>query len=317
MKLPPFRMHRPTSVEEAVALRDELGDSAAFYCGGTELLLVMKAGMTDLSDLIDVKGIDALRSITFVDGVLRIGAATTHREIERHPLVREHAPALASVAKRIANVRVRSIGTIGGNLAFADPASDLATLLRALGAVVQIRGARQVRREIRIAELCVGAYRTALGEDELIEAVLVAPAVAGTATVHQRIKFKERPAIIATVSLRAKGGAIVDARVVVGAVSAIPAEIVAAEQLLEGASPATLVDAAESAGDAAANNVPLLDEAEEDQVYKRQLIRVLVARCATEAMNLAFAEAGFGAGDEVSDSSSFPPGRTANKGVHE
>ena len=294
MKLPPFRMHRPTSVEEAVALRDELGDGAAFYCGGTELLLVMKAGLTDLSDLIDIKGVEALRSITFVDGMLNIGAAATHREIERHPLVREHAAALASVAKRIANVRVRSVGTIGGNLAFADPASDLATLLRALGAVVRIQGARGVRREIPIAELCVGAYQTALSEVELIEAVLIAPPVAGTVTVHQRMKFKERPAIIATVSLRAQGDAIVDARVVVGAVSAIPAEVAAAEQLLEGASPTTVVEASESAGDAAANDVPLMDETEQDQVYKRQLIRVLVARCATEAMNLAFAEADLG-----------------------
>ena len=298
MKLPPFRMHRPTSVDEAVALRDELGEDAAFYCGGTELLLVMKAGLTELSDLIDIKGIDALHSITFADGVLCIGAAATHREIERHPLVREHAPALASVARRIANVRVRSVGTIGGNLAFADPASDLATLLRALGAVVQISGARIGRREIPIAELCVGAYQTALDEDELIEAVRVAPAVAGTVTVHQRIKFKERPAIIATVSLRAHNDAIVDARVVVGAVSAIPAGVPAAEQLLDGANPATLVEAAESAGDAAANSVPLLDETEQDQVYKRQLIRVIVARCATEAMNLAFVEASLGATDD-------------------
>lgn len=291
MKLPPFRMHRPTSLAEAVALRDRLGDDAAYYCGGSELLLVMKAGLTDLSDLIDIKGIDALRSITFSDGVLRIGAAATHREIDRHPLVREHLPVLASVAKRIANVRVRSVGTIGGNLAFADPASDLATLMQAVGAVVHVRGAGGVQREISIADLCVGAYQTVLTEDELIEAVVVVPPVAGTVTVHQRMKFKERPAIIVTVSLRVEDGAVADARVVVGAVSSVPASVTVAAELLDGASLATLEDMAKSAGEAAATSVSLLEVFEDDQIYKRQLVRVLVARCATEAMNQGFATA--------------------------
>ena len=289
MKLPPFRMHKPASVEEAVTRRDELGDGAAYYCGGTELLLVMKAGLTDLGHLIDVKGIDALRSISFMDGALRIGAAATHREIERHPLVREHAPTLASVVRRIANVRVRSVGTIGGNLAFADPASDLATLLRALDAVVRIRGARGGRRELSIADLCQGAYQTALGEDELIEAVFLAPPAAGTVTVHQRMKFKERPAIIATVSLRVDGGAVAGACVVVGAVSAIPTVVPAAQQLLDGVVSSAVKAAADSAGEAAAVNVSLLDDSPENQNYQRQLIRVLVARSAAKAMDQAFA----------------------------
>ena len=122
MRLPPFEMHKPDSLEEAIGLLEGLGDSAALYCGGTELLLVMRMGLTDLDHLVDLKGLDGLRSITLVDGMLRIGAAVTHREIENHPLVTEHAPELASMIGRIANVRVRAVGTLGGNLAFADPA---------------------------------------------------------------------------------------------------------------------------------------------------------------------------------------------------
>ena len=87
MRLPPFEMHKPDSLDEAVSLLEGLGDTAALYCGGTELLLVMRMGLTDLDHLVDLKGIDGLRSITMADGLLQIGAAVTHREIESLSLI--------------------------------------------------------------------------------------------------------------------------------------------------------------------------------------------------------------------------------------
>lgn len=289
MKLPAFQMHRPASVEEAVVLRHELGDDAAFYCGGSELLLVMKLGMTDLGHLIDVKGVDSLRSITFTEGSLRIGATATHREIENHPLVLEHAPAFAEMISGIANVRVRSVGTLGGNLAFADPASDPATFLTAVGAELEISGPGGSQRTVPVAELGVGAYQTVLGEDELIEAVIVPATKSGEATVHQRMKFKERPAITVTVSTRVEAGVVVAARVSVGAVSAVPARLLAAEEALQGADQESVLGAAANAGDAAANLVRLLDDSDENLLYKRQLTRVLVGRSAVKAMESAIA----------------------------
>lgn len=276
-------------MEEAVVLRHELGDDAAFYCGGSELLLVMKLGMTDLGHLIDVKGVDSLRSITFTEGSLRIGATATHREIENHPLVLEHAPAFAEMISGIANVRVRSVGTLGGNLAFADPASDPATFLTAVGAELEISGPGGSQRTVPVAELGVGAYQTVLGEDELIEAVIVPATKSGEATVHQRMKFKERPAITVTVSTRVEAGVVVAARVSVGAVSAVPARLLAAEEALQGADQESVLGAAANAGDAAANLVRLLDDSDENLLYKRQLTRVLVGRSAVKAMESAIA----------------------------
>jgi CO/xanthine dehydrogenase FAD-binding subunit len=96
MRLTPFRLHRPTTVEAASDLLDELGSQAVLHCGGTELLLVAKLGMTDFTDLVDVKSIDELAGIE-ANGELGIGASTTHRQIERSALVAERHAALAAM----------------------------------------------------------------------------------------------------------------------------------------------------------------------------------------------------------------------------
>src|SRR5215472_17420064 len=111
MKLPPFAVHRPRSVSEASRLLAELGDDAAAYCGGTELLLAMKLGLAGYAHLVDLKRVDGLRGITRHDGSLRIGAGTTHHEIESSPAVRAWCPAMSAMSSRVANVRVGSVGT--------------------------------------------------------------------------------------------------------------------------------------------------------------------------------------------------------------
>src|SRR3954449_13557532 len=113
-----FALHRPRTVAEAIELRAELGEDAALYAGGTELLLSMKLGMLDPGHLIDLKRIEGLGAIVRDGDHLRIGALATHREVERSPLVLEAVPALAALERAVANVRVRATGTLAGNLAF-------------------------------------------------------------------------------------------------------------------------------------------------------------------------------------------------------
>src|SRR5437867_1869670 len=149
--LRPFALHRPGTAEEACALLATLGEDAAPYAGGTELLLLMKLGLLRPRHLVDVKRIRPFDGIT--DGThLAIGATVTHRTVERSALVRARCPLVASVARHVANVRVRNVGTVGGNLAFADPHSDLATLFLALDATVELVSPRG-RRELPLAEL--------------------------------------------------------------------------------------------------------------------------------------------------------------------
>ncbi|MDQ3085937.1 MAG: FAD binding domain-containing protein, partial [Actinomycetota bacterium] len=107
MTLPPFDLHRPQSLEEATELADRYAEDAAFYCGGTELLLLLKLGFASFGHLIDLKGVEELGGVRAENGALVVGGAVTHRELERSQLVRERLPALAAMERRVANLRVR------------------------------------------------------------------------------------------------------------------------------------------------------------------------------------------------------------------
>ena len=148
------------------------GDEAAIYAGGTELLLAMRHRALSYSHLIDLKVIPGLNAIEARDGVIEIGAACTHRAIERSALVREKQPVLAELESQVANIRVRATGTLGGNLCFAEPHSDPATMLLVLGATVRIESADGTR-EIPIEKLIAGAYANHLAPGEILTRIVV------------------------------------------------------------------------------------------------------------------------------------------------
>ena len=139
MTLPPFDLHRARSVEEAGELLARYGDDAVVYCGGTELLLLLKLGFAATATSSTSSRSRSSRGIRRENGTLVIGATVTHRELERSPVVLEAIPALAEMERRVANIRVRNVGTLGGNLCFSDPHSDPATFLLALDAEVECR----------------------------------------------------------------------------------------------------------------------------------------------------------------------------------
>ena len=156
-----FQLHRPATVDDAVQLRGELGESAALYAGGTELLLAMKMGVLDYEHLIDVKRIDGLRGIEVRDGALWIGAATTHREIETSPVVQERLPALATPRAARGERAGARRGDAGRQPRVRRAARGPAALLTALGATVELVGSGG-RRSVGIEEFRLGAYETEL-----------------------------------------------------------------------------------------------------------------------------------------------------------
>jgi aerobic carbon-monoxide dehydrogenase medium subunit len=279
--LPAFELHRPGSVAEASELLERLGDEAVLYCGGTELLLVAKLGFTEFTALVDVKGIPELGGLS-ANGELRIGGAVTHREVERSQVVLRDWPALAQMERHVGNLRVRNTGTIGGNLCFADPHSDPATFLLAVGGEVTLQRGAGPERRLGIDEFVRGPYLTALGPGELLVAVHVPRVGDATRVVHRKISFRERPAITVAVRLDVRDGGVSDARVAVGSVGARPMRPAQAEQLLEGAEAGSLDLAA--IGDAAAEAVDPVADLNGTPDYKRQLVRVLVARTLAEAL---------------------------------
>jgi carbon-monoxide dehydrogenase medium subunit len=277
VRLSPFRLHRPTTVEEACGILRDLGADALPYCGGTELLLVAKLGLTDFSDLVDLKGIDELSGIS-VNGDLRIGATTTHREVERSALVRSGWPSLAEMERRVGNIRVRNVGSIGGNLCFADPHSDPATYLIAAGGSLITSSGRQ----IAVEEFTRGPYTTALEPAELLVSVQVPPLPPDSTLVHRKMSFNERPAITVAVNLRVTHGAVMEARVAAGSVGVAAQRLLATEEALVGVDASA--DALSVCAETAASEATPVEDANGSVEYKRQLVRVLVGRCVRDAL---------------------------------
>jgi carbon-monoxide dehydrogenase medium subunit len=282
VRLPPFTLHRPRSLEETAALLEQYGDEAVVYCGGTELLLLMKLGLARYSHLVDLKHIAVLQLLERHDGELRVGAAVTHRQLERSAVVRDAVPPLAEMARRVANIRVRSVGTLGGNLCFADPHSDPATFLLASGAQLICRRGN-ASRTLPMAEFLRGPYETSLRSGELLAEVRIPVLPQDAALVHMKFAVHERPALTVACFLRVEQQVISDARIAVGSVATLPVRVPEAERLLVGARPdvphAVLRDAGEAAGDAVS---PYADGNGSIE-YKRELVRVFVRRCCGQA----------------------------------
>jgi aerobic carbon-monoxide dehydrogenase medium subunit len=282
--LPPFERHRPATVEEATQLLERHGDDAVVYVGGSELFLLFKFGFAEYPHVIDLKAIDELRGIERRDGHLRIGAAETHRAIERHPAVRAQWPALAAMERKVGNLRVRTMGSIGGNLCFADPHSDPATFLLAAEGTVEARRGGGDSRRISLAEFIRGPFENALEHGELLTAVLVPEPAPGAAIVHRKFAFHERPAITLACHLRIDGGRLADVRLAVGSAGVVAARATAAEELLNGASAAELEGALERAGELAADAADPVEDANGSVEYKRHLVGVLTRRAVPTAI---------------------------------
>jgi carbon-monoxide dehydrogenase medium subunit len=276
--LPPFDLHRARSAEEARELLERYGDDAAVICGGTELLLLLKLGFAGYGHLVDIKGVEELGGIRAENGTISIGATATHREIERSPLVLEGLPALAAMERSVANIRVRNVGTLGGNLCFSDPHSDPATFLLALDAE-----AEWADRRAPLAEFLVGPYETALAHGQLLRAVHVPVPPAGTGIAHRKLAFHERPAATVTCAVRVQDGWVAEARIAVGSVGVHAVRATAAEAALAGRSAHDTAVLAEAAALAAEAAEPV-DDANGSADYKAQLVRVLVQRCFREAV---------------------------------
>jgi carbon-monoxide dehydrogenase medium subunit len=270
-----FRLHRPASLADALLLRAELGDEAAVYAGGTELLLALKMGVLEYEHLIDIKRCPELRGVQQVDGTVRIGAATTHRDLETSPLLARLLPALAELERHVANIRVRAAGTIGGNLAFAEPHADPPAMLTALDARVELAGAAGVR-ELAVEDFVLGAYETALGDDELVTAVVVPVPPAGVRATYRKLATLERPTVGVAVMGEVAGDTFATApAVVVGAVDERPLRVDATP--LAGASVRDR-DALEAVVEAARDLVDPVDDLSGSADYKRHLTGVVTRR---------------------------------------
>lgn len=179
MKWPAIGYVRAASLEDLWRAQAAHGAAAQVLAGGQTLLATLAFRLSDPKVLVDITRIEALRGMSVVGGALRIGALTRHAELGRDPLVRRHAPLLAQAVPLIAHPAIRNRGTIGGSLAYADPAAELPACAVALGATIVAASARGERR-IPAEAFFTGLLETALEPGEIIAAIEIP--CAGTAT---------------------------------------------------------------------------------------------------------------------------------------
>lgn len=279
-----FEIHQPKLVADAGIMLAALGDDAGLYAGGTELLLAMRHGALRYRHLIDLKVIPGLDGIELREGWIRIGAGATHRSIERSPVVKQHQPVMADMESRVANVRVRASGTLGGNLCFAEPHSDPATLLLALDAKVETLGPGGPR-ELRIGELVNGAYSNSLQPGEILTTICLPVATPAQRAAYLKFQVHERPALgLALVLQTRDGGATISqAAVSVGCVCPFPRRLRTAEALLAG--PVEQVRSnLEPAARLIADGAEIIDDHEGGADYKAHLIGVFLRRAFEQAL---------------------------------
>jgi len=282
MPLRRFTIHQPKTPAEAAQMLAEFGEKGRAYAGGTELLLAMKHDLLRYEHLVDVKTIAGLDKIELKNGALLIGGTATHRAIEKAGPVKQSQPVLAEMEANVANVRVRASGTLGGNLCFAEPHSDPATLLLALGATVNVQG-KAGARSLGVDQLISGAYETSLAPDEILINVEVPVPPKSQRAAYLKYQLKERPTLGLALLLDLDGDTIKKARAVVGSVSAVPARSDKADALLAGSKTQVekqLADAAEALAQAA----DPVDDLEGGADYKRHLIGVFLKRAFIKAL---------------------------------
>lgn len=280
-----FEIHQPGSVREASQMLAEFGEDAGFYAGGTELLLAMRHKALNYRHLIDLKVVPGLDQVSAKNGHIEIGAACTHRSIERSALVGEKLPVLAELESHVANVRVRATGTLGGNLCFAEPHSDPATLLLALEARLTVEGASG-SRELSMEELIGGAYSNNLQPGEILTRISVPVAKPNHRSAYVKFQVHERPSLGLALWLETPDNAqtFTSARVAIGCVGPFPARVREAEAMLTG-SRSELEKRLDDAAEAIADGADLLDDPEGSAEYKRHLIHVFLRRAFSRAFD--------------------------------
>lgn len=234
-----FEYRRATSLEEALRLLQEAGSEAKLLAGGHSLLPLMKLRLAQPAVLVDIGGLEELRGIRLEGEELVIGALTPHAEVAASAQVAEAFPLLARAAAAIGDLQVRNRGTVGGNLAHADPASDLPAVVLALQGRLVARGASG-ERVIPAGDFFLGPLSTALEPGEILTAVRL-PLLAGrvgTAYVkHRHPASGYAVAGVAAVVRLAPDGSVDEARLGVTGVGLAPYRARAAEEALRGRRP--------------------------------------------------------------------------------
>jgi carbon-monoxide dehydrogenase medium subunit len=282
-----FDYQEPTTLKKTFSLMEKYGDDARVIAGGTALIIMMRQRLLTPKVVISLARIPKFDRITYnnKDG-LRIGAGARHRDIELSPAVRKHYPLLHETFRKVAQPRIRNMGTVGGNLAGGDPLTDPGASLIVLDAEVTLTSSKGQRR-LRLDEFFIDYYQTALEPGELLTEIHVPPPQRPS---WSHIKFTPRSiedfaTIGVAITLKANNGTCEDIRIGLNSVASTIVRARKAEEVLRGrpTTDATL----QEMGEVAATECDPTDDNRGSAEYKLDLVKVLVPRAAKEALQRA------------------------------
>lgn len=274
----------PTSVGEAASLLAADGDGRCL-AGGATLVAMMNARLVAPSRLVSLAGIDELRGIAATpEGGVRIGAMTRHAETAGDSRLSRSAAVIRKAAGQIANPVVRNMGTMGGSIAFADPAADYPPALVAAGAEIEIAGVGG-RRRVKAESFFVDWYTTALGPGEIVTAILVPAGPKNSYGGYHKLARVSGDFAIASVAvcLAAEAGRIATLRLAIGGCGPKPVRSPEAEEALAGA-PLKNLDTTELGAAVAAAADPV-DDVRASAAYRRLVVPRLIRQAVTEAVD--------------------------------
>jgi carbon-monoxide dehydrogenase medium subunit len=283
MKPAPTQYERAHSVEQALELLSQYGDEAKVLAGGQSLIPMMNYRLARPEVLIDIGPVAELDYVIRKDGILRVGALTRHARLERReaPALQDGFEILRVMAAEIGHAPIRTLGTIGGSLAHADPAAEWCTAAVLLDASLTVRSTAGGTRTIASEDFFLGFLTTALEPEEMIVEVVFPRPYRNTGFVEYAQRRGDFALTSAGVALEMDGGICTSARLVVGGVADRPIRLTEAESALIGT--ACDAGAIASAADAAAAEVDPVDSSPGMAPFRRHLTRTLTARALTEA----------------------------------
>jgi len=272
----------PTSIEDAIAV---LTTGARPVAGGTDLVVGARQGKAPLPDaLLAIHRIDALRGITEREGGLRLGALTTHREIEAHPVIRSRFTALADASAIVGSHATRAQGTVGGNVMNASPAMDTGGPLLCFDATVTLRSASG-ERVISLDELWTGPGATTAARDELLVAVDLPAPRQHSGSCYVRLEYRRQMEIAvvgATAAVTLEGGSVSDARIAITSLAPTIRRVGDAEEALTGSDGGR--EAVEEAARAAAAGSAPIGDVRGSADYRLAMAAVIARRAIAGAL---------------------------------
>lgn len=284
-----FKYFAPRTLEETLTLLDRYRDECKVIAGGQSLLVLMRQGLVAPGNIISIKGLSRLNYIKSEAGEgLKIGALTTHRAIEKSPVLKNGFGVLVEMEHRLASVQTRNWGTIGGNLSHGDPAGDPAPVLMALNAILKIDGLKG-ERTIPVEDFFLDYFETALGPDELLTGIQIPVAPPHTGTAYTKFNIIESDMAIVgvavSITLGPERNICSDIRIALGASAPTPVRARRAEEVLRGRE--VTEDTLKEAGQVASTEAEPVSDISASEEYRRELVKVLVTRVGREALSRA------------------------------